>query len=81
MLLQLKSSHLFEVVISMGGGTFFKVGGGPSARQKNYGNFLWFEQATVTSQTPQKKVGGAWFRNVRALVGLSFPNQKCCVYW
>jgi len=33
----------------MGGGTFFKVGG-TSARQKNYGEFLWFELATVTSQ-------------------------------
>jgi len=34
----------------MGGGTFFKVGGHKSARQKNYKKFLWFELASVTSQ-------------------------------
>jgi len=28
----------------------FSMGGGTSARQKNYINFLWFELATVTSQ-------------------------------
>jgi len=31
-------------------GTFFKVGGVTSARQKNYRKFLWYELATVTSQ-------------------------------
>ena len=34
----------------MGGGTFFKVGGGTTARQKDYQKFLWFEFAPVTSQ-------------------------------
>jgi len=34
----------------MGGGTFFKVGS-TSARQKALENFLWFELATVTSQS------------------------------
>jgi len=31
----------------MGGGTFFKVGGG---KQKNYRKLLWFELAIVTSR-------------------------------
>jgi len=35
----------------MGGGTFYKVGGGTSARQKAIENFLWSELATVTSQS------------------------------
>jgi len=35
--------------ITVGGETFFKVGG-TSARQKNYRKFLWFELATVTPQ-------------------------------
>jgi len=36
----------------MGDGTFFKVGGGTSARHNNYTKFLWFELATaVTSRT------------------------------
>jgi len=33
----------------MGGGTYFKVGGGTSARSKTK-KILWFELATVTSQ-------------------------------
>ena len=40
---------LFQSVTSMGGGTFFKVGRHKCA-SKNYGNFLWFELANVTSQ-------------------------------
>ena len=34
----------------MGGGAFFKVGGGTSARQKYYRKFMWFDLATITSQ-------------------------------
>ena len=33
----------------MGGGTFFKVGG-HKCTLKNYGKFVWFELATVTSK-------------------------------
>jgi len=35
---------------SLGGGTFFKVGG-LKCTTKNYREFLWFEWVTVTSQT------------------------------
>jgi len=35
--------------MTMGGGTFFKVGG-HKCMSKNYKKFLWFELATVTSQ-------------------------------
>jgi len=34
----------------MGGGTFYKVGGGAQAQVKKCRKILWFEFATVTSQ-------------------------------
>jgi len=40
-----------DALTSIGGGTFFKVGGNKHKRTlKNYRKFLWFELATVTSQ-------------------------------
>jgi len=47
-------SHELQVrpgLPDMGGGTFFKVGGGHNSHQKNYIALLWFELATVTSQS------------------------------
>jgi len=47
-------SHELQVrpgLPDMGGGTFFKVGGGTISHQKNYITLLWFELATVTSQS------------------------------
>jgi len=40
----------YPVIVTMGGGIILKVGGGTSASQKNYRNFLWFESATAASQ-------------------------------
>jgi len=36
--------------MAMGGGTFFKVGG-HKCTSNNHSKFLWFELATVTSQS------------------------------
>jgi len=47
--LSLLSAGTFASNATMGGGTFFKVGGN-KCTLNNYIKFLWFELATVTSQ-------------------------------
>jgi len=59
----------------MGGGTFFKVGG-HKCTSKNYRKFMWFELATVTSQslkydvitcTPHEGLNSTIFDNITPL--------------